>query len=92
MSQTFNEICVKEVIVSQLSRRGTGRELDPVRIVTEVFEKNGTLIAWKDPYDGNKFVQGDLVNFARWCVTTGNTAPAYGDVIKWLAEIEKKDA
>ena len=83
------EICVKEVIVSNLTRRGTGTRMSPVRIVTEVFEKDGTLIAEKDSYN-EKFVQGDLVHFARWCAVTGNTAPAFSDVEKWLDEIENK--
>ena len=40
----------KEVIISTLKRRGEGIEGDPIRVVTEVYEKDGTKIA---EYDSN---------------------------------------
>lgn len=83
----MNEICVKEVIVSTLSTKGLGKALSPIRRITQVFEKDGTLIAENDPYDGDKFMQGDLVNFARWLIASGNGSPTYSDVEKWLCEI-----
>lgn len=44
------EIECKEVIISRILRRGTGKdENDPIRIITQVFEKDGTLIAESDP-------------------------------------------
>lgn len=44
------DIQCREVIVSRIARRGLGRDLsDPLRIITQVFEKDGTLIAEHDP-------------------------------------------
>jgi hypothetical protein len=42
-------IICKEVIVSTLTTRGDGKS-DPIREVTQVFEKDGELIAENDPY------------------------------------------
>lgn len=44
----MNEIICKEVIVSNLARRGDGK-IEPIRAVTQVFEKDGTLIFECDP-------------------------------------------
>lgn len=55
MPQTFNHcdtaIC-KEVIISTIARRGNGTT-EPIRIITQVFEKDGSLIAEKDPIQKN---------------------------------------
>lgn len=84
------EVCVREVIVSNLTRRGAGTRMSPVRIITEVFEKDGTLIAEKDHFN-ELFTQGDLVHFAQWCIKK-NIPPAFPDVEKWLDEVEGKVA
>lgn len=89
MSNTA-EISVREVIVSHISTRGLGTKRSPCRKVLQVFEKDGTLIAEKDDWDGDKFAQGDLVHFARWCTDNKNSFPTYDDVEKWLSEIESK--
>lgn len=89
MSNTA-EISVREVIVSHISTRGLGTKRSPCRKVLQVFEKDGTLIAEKDDWDGDKFTQGDLVNFAIWCLSYDNSRPVYSDVEKWLSEIENK--
>ena len=38
------EVEVCKVIITRLARRGTGREDDPVRIVTQVWTMNGHLL------------------------------------------------
>lgn len=83
-------ICVKEVIVSNLTRRGAGTRMSPVRVITQVFEKDGTLIAEKDSFNDD-FTQMDLVHFAQWCIRKKKTAPVFNDVEKWLDEIEEKN-
>lgn len=40
----------EEVIICTSMRRGKGEQNDPVRIITQVFLKDGTLIAEYDPY------------------------------------------
>lgn len=40
---------VKEVIITKLLRRGKGVEGDPIRIITQIWDKDGTLIAEVDP-------------------------------------------
>lgn len=44
-----HDIICKEVIISKLTTRGRGIVGDPVRRITQVFEKDGTLIAEYDP-------------------------------------------
>ena len=39
----------EEVIVTELTLRGSGVPMDPYRRVTQVFSKDGTLIAERDP-------------------------------------------
>lgn len=57
----------QEVIISTLTRRGTGQENDPVRIITQVFRKDGYLIAESDPCDLGISV-GNILLFAQFCI------------------------
>ncbi len=63
-------IC-KEVIVSTIARRGTGERKSPIRVITQVFEKDGTLIAEYDPRP-ELFAPLDMINFAKWCIRQGH--------------------
>lgn len=59
-------IKVKEVIITDLNRRGSGNhEKSPVRAVTEVYCKKGDLIASSDPY-GNYTIE-QMVDFGQLC-------------------------
>jgi len=80
----------KELIVSTLKRRGNGIEHSPIRIITEVYEKDGTKIAEHDP-NPETFNQMDLVNFARWVKFNEFDADKLDSraVVKWLDSIEK---
>lgn len=44
-----------ELILTE-ERRGLGKEDDPVRLVTQLFTKEGELVAEKDGYSGQMFV------------------------------------
>jgi hypothetical protein len=87
----MNTCICKEVIVSTLTRRGKGVKHDPIRIITEVFEKDGTLIAENDPTPGT-YALFDLIDFARWCITNGTVTDEVtpSDVEKWLDVIERQ--
>ena len=52
---------VKEVIITTLSRRGDGVKDDPVRVITQIWDRNGELIAEIDPVMKCKFDE--------WCKT-----------------------
>lgn len=59
-------IQVKELVVTDLSRRGNGRdETSPVRSVLEVYTKDGELLAVHDS-QGNYTVE-QLIAFAKLC-------------------------
>lgn len=66
------EIEVREVIVSHLTRRGDGVNT-PIRRLTQVFEKDGTLIAEYDPSPTEAFTRIDMVAFANYL----NSKPDY---------------
>lgn len=50
MSEYTGPVCVMEVIVCNMTRRGKGVEGDPIRIITEIYTKDGRLIAEHDPW------------------------------------------
>lgn len=57
---------VKEVIVTDMTRKGSGlNEKSPVRAVTEVYSKQGDLIASRDPF-GNYSIE-QMIEFGRVC-------------------------
>lgn len=59
-------IQVKELVVTDLSRRGNGRdETSPVRSIIEVYTKDGELLAVHDS-QGNYTVE-QLLAFAKLC-------------------------
>ena len=80
----------KELIVSTLKRRGNGIEHDPIRIITEVYEKDGTKIAENDPCP-ETFNQMDLLQFARWVKNNEFDVDKLDTrcVVKWLDSIEE---
>ena len=85
----MDTVICKELIVATLTRRGKGVEHSPIRIITQVFEKDGTLVAEHDPVD-ETFCTMDLVDFARWCITNGIVTDKVSpnDVNKWLDSIK----
>jgi hypothetical protein len=85
----MDTIICKEVVISTLKRRGTGIEHSPIRIITEVYEKDGTKIAEYDP-SPETFNQMDLLHFARW-LKSKEFDPDKSDtrvVVKWLDSIQ----
>lgn len=86
----MSEIQCKEVIISKLTGRGNGTIQSPIRIVTEVYEKDGTLIAELD-LSPEIFTAMDLIDFSRWVKEKGWDADKLdGNVVsKWLDELNK---
>jgi hypothetical protein len=85
----MDTVICKEVIISTIKRRGTGRDHSPIRAITEVYEKDGTLIAEFDPTP-ETFTQMDLIHFARW-LKDESIDPGKIDVkfvIEWLNSIK----
>lgn len=61
-------IQVKELIVTDLSRKGTGKDVtSPMRTVLEVYTKDGELLAYHDS-QGNYSVE-DLISFSKFCLS-----------------------
>jgi len=87
----MKDVYMQEVIICHMGRRGNGTPIDPVRAITEVFTKDGELIADHDP-SPSTFVAFDLVHFANHLAKKrGYTADAtIKDVEGWLEEIAAK--
>jgi hypothetical protein len=85
----MDKVECKELIVSTLGRRGDGTRHSPVRVITEIFEKDGTKIAEYDP-SPETFAQMDLIYFARWVKKMGYDPENIGGkmVFEWLESIE----
>lgn len=61
-------IQVQELIVTDLSRKGTGKDVTSlIRTVLEVYTKNGELLAYHDS-QGNYSVE-DLISFSMFCLS-----------------------
>jgi hypothetical protein len=74
-------IQVKELIVSDLSRKGTGQnQLSPIRSVFEVYSKEGDLLAINDSL-GNYSVE-DLISCGTFCMSK-NDVPIEDLFKKW---------
>ncbi len=86
----MDTVICKEVVITTLKRRGSGIEHSPIRVITEVYEKDGTLIAEHDP-SPETFAQIDLLHFARWVKQMEYDADKLDSraVVKWLDSIEK---
>jgi len=86
----FDEVVCRELILAKLTRRGKGEKHSPIRVITQVFEKDGTLVAEHDP-SPETFSLMDLVHFHNWCLKnkmhTSEATPT--DVIRWLDSISK---
>jgi len=85
----MEEVICKEVVITKLKRRGTGIEHSPIRAITEVYDKDGTLIVEHDP-SPETFAQMDLLHFARWVKQMEYDADKLDTraVIKWLDSIK----
>jgi len=61
-------IQVKELIVSDLTRKGSGQNVfSPVRTVLEVYSKQGDLLAFHDSF-GNYSIE-DIFSFGKFCLS-----------------------
>lgn len=49
----MDTVICKEVIISTIKRRGDGTPENPIRVITEVYQKDGTKIAEYDPSTQN---------------------------------------
>ena len=61
------DICIKDVIWCEKEKRGT--EIDrssPIRIITQIYDNNGELIAEKDPCGGYSIET--IVEFSKWLI------------------------
>lgn len=77
-------IQVKELIVTDLSRKGTGKdEISPVRTVLEVYTTDGELVASNDSL-GNYTVE-DLYSLTAFCLAN-KELPAKEVLQKWRSD------
>jgi hypothetical protein len=67
----MDTVICKEVVITTLKRRGDGTVLDPTRVVTEVYEKGGDLIAEYDPV--KTFTLKEMGSFALFVANNEHT-------------------
>lgn len=60
----MNKVYAKQVIICTKGRRGVGVEHSPIRVITEIFDMNGELLADNDPL-GN-ITPESILDFLRW--------------------------
>jgi hypothetical protein len=63
----MDTVVCKELIVTTLKRRGKGTKYDPKRVITEVYEKDGTFVAEHDPKPFT-FSRGYIIEFGKWVI------------------------
>lgn len=85
----MKEAICKEVIVTKLKQRGNGTENDPARIITQVWEKDGTLIAESDPWN-EKFDDIDMIRFATNCIKNSLKSISMEDLNLWKIKMNMK--
>lgn len=79
----MDEVKLIEVIYCSKKRAGTGKsELDPVRIVEEVFTKDGELLMDKD--DFRKYTLNDMVKFSKYCLNNNVKADELNDPVNCI--------
>lgn len=64
----MNAIC-KEVIITDIATRGEGIPYSPIRRITQVWDKDGCLIAENDPFIEEEQLQKELRNFIMFIYT-----------------------
>ena len=65
MDKIDSGVIKKEVVITTLAKRGSGRPMDPVRNITQVWDADGGLIAENNPVKPPRFSQ--MLTFASWC-------------------------
>lgn len=87
----MDTVICKELILCRIARRGTGEKYSPIRVITQVFEKDSKLIAEYDP-SPETFDLWDVIHFTRWCINSGIVAEKLtpSDVNKWKYEIKDR--
>lgn len=76
----MNQTVVKEVVITNLLTRGDGKTT-PIRNVTQVYEKDGILIAEYDCFP-EKLDFEDVIKFTEWCELR-NFVPSVERIIEW---------
>lgn len=72
----MNEVKNIEVIFCSKERRGEGKlPYDPIRIVEEIFTKDGKKIMESDPF--KNFTQQDMIDFGEQCASTCDGSVEY---------------
>ena len=59
----MKDIQCKELIISSLLTRGEGVDYSPIRRITQVYDKDGNLIAERDPLPDNN---QEIFAFCEW--------------------------
>lgn len=86
----MSEVSVKKVIISHQSRRGDGNKT-PIRVITQVFDFKGNLIAEKDPFTDARYTMADMMAYAKYLIDKdlNNNSVNFND---FIAQYERKDS
>jgi hypothetical protein len=87
----MNEVICKEVVITSLLRRGKGEMYSPIRCITQIWEKDGTLIAENDP-NPDSFQEWHLISFCRWMKNNNHNPDNTSDFLikSWLKDVVEK--
>lgn len=85
------EVICKEVIITTQTCRGSGNVDDPIRRITQVFEKDGTFIAEHDSFRDVQYE--DMKSIFKWLLGEDGDFPlrtADEGVFYWRTELRKR--
>lgn len=85
----MNTVKCEEVILCSKETRGKGTEGDPIRIIHQVYSKDGNLISENDPQV--LYTKLDMVKFAQFYKSRGESTipvPTHEYLIQWMEDVD----
>ena len=80
----MSECYCEEVIICSVLRRGEGKQGDPVRIITQIYRKNGELVAENDQWQEKHKFTAEQLRLCWDAATDLNSLMKYPTFSSWF--------